>query len=111
VYAFGGFSYEGTGFSARQQVVDPPRCSFLTRRSGSRGATAAPVSARTTRSAPLATLDDVASAIKELHQMLSDCGRDPADITVQLDAVADAPPALARRRSITSCTSDSPQSG
>lgn len=113
-FAEGGLTYAGRDFSARDQVIEPgpvqrPHPPIWiggsSRRSRERvaryGAGWAPLLtgellARATRSARMATLDDVAAAIVDLHGLLADAGRAPRSVAVQLDGVVDAPSALER---------------
>jgi hypothetical protein len=44
----------------------------------------------------MATVDDLRRRIEELHQLVTDAGRDPASIAVQCDGGADVASALAR---------------
>jgi probable F420-dependent oxidoreductase len=99
-----GFSYDGIDFTAKGQIVDPPPVqlphppiwiggnSTRSRERVARFGTGwAPmmtseVSAATTRTAELRTIDDVARAIDDLRARVSRAGRDGDAIAVQVDS-------------------------
>jgi probable F420-dependent oxidoreductase len=107
-------AFEGKDFTARGQACSPPPVQLphppiwiggTSRKSRERVATHgdgwAPLlineaAAGTVRSAVMATIDDLARRIEELHELVAANGRDPATISVQCDGGADIGSALSR---------------
>jgi probable F420-dependent oxidoreductase len=112
VYDPNGFSFEGADFTARDQIIEPgpvqrPRPPIWigggSRRSRERAARcgdgwapllAEAAFAKVTRTAALATVDELAVAITELRAMTEAEGRDPKAMAVQIDGLVAIPSAL-----------------
>jgi alkanesulfonate monooxygenase SsuD/methylene tetrahydromethanopterin reductase-like flavin-dependent oxidoreductase (luciferase family) len=112
--AFGadGVNFEGTGFTARGAIIDPSPVQLphppiwiggSSKRSRQRAAKygsgwapllASEVMAKTTRSAPMATLEDLERAIGEFHELIHAEGKNISDFSVQIDSVANIDEAL-----------------
>ena len=108
-----GVQFAGNGFTARGAVIDPSPVQLphppmwiggSSRRARQRAAKFADgwsplltseLSAQTTRSAPMSTLDDLQRGIDELREFLVAAGRDPSGFSVQIDSVANMDVALA----------------
>lgn len=109
-----GVEFAGNGFTARGAVIDPAPVQLphppmwiggSSRRARQRAAKyasgwspllASEMTAKTTRSAPMATLEDLERGIEELRNFLIDEGRDPSGFSVQIDSVANVDDAIAR---------------
>jgi probable F420-dependent oxidoreductase len=103
-WASSAYTFEGPRFTAREQVLVPPpsqrprppvwiggnstkaRARALRMGDGWAAIEADPVMAKTTRTASMHTVADVARTVGELRSAVADAGRDPSAFQVQLES-------------------------